>query len=107
MDGLSHGRLPLLAFDIYGHCHVSGVAGLRPFSNGTLVVSPIVPAAELPWWAVDGVLLHGRIVSVAFDADGSKYGAGAGLRVLVDGKIAASSAGLARLSVDLLKASWH
>jgi len=35
----------------------------------------------LPWWAVDGVLLHGRIVSVVFDMTGLHYSKGKGLRV--------------------------
>jgi hypothetical protein len=41
----------------------------------------------------------GRIVSVLWDADGSRYGKGAGLRVFVDGQLAASSPTIAKLTI--------
>ena len=41
----------------------------------------VVPAEVLPWWAADGVVLHGRAVSVVFDVDGKHYDRGAGLQV--------------------------
>ena len=37
----------------------------------------------------DGVRVGGRIVTVLWDADGSRYGRGAGLSVLLDGALAA------------------
>ena len=70
---------------------LSGVVGLQPFANGTLLVNPLAPTTDLPWWAVDGVLLHGRIVAVTFDVDGSHYNKGKGIRVLVDGTVAATA----------------
>lgn len=80
---------------------MSGVAGLQPLANGTLIVNPLIEAAQLPWWTVDGVSLHARIVSVAFDADGLHYKRGAGLKVWVDGVVAASSPTLTKLVVAL------
>ena len=43
----------------------------------------------LAWWCADGVRVGGRIVTVIWDADGSRYGRGAGLSVLLDGALAA------------------
>ena len=80
---------------------LSGVVGLQPAPNGSLTVNPLVPAATLPWWAADGVALHGKIVSVVFDADGSHYNKGAGLKVLVNGVTAAASPVLKPLTVQL------
>eukprot|EP01052_Picozoa_sp_SAG31_P012261 SAG31_NODE_713_length_12651_cov_180.009481_9_plen_160_part_00 len=80
---------------------LSGVVGLVPAANGTLVVNPLVPADVLPWWGADGVVLHGKVVSVLFDADGKRYGKGAGLHVLVDGKEMASAPSLSKLTVQL------
>jgi hypothetical protein len=80
---------------------LSGVVGLQPKPNGTLVINPLVPAALLPWWAADGVVLHGKTVTVVFDADGSHYKSGAGLKVLVNGATAASSPTLSPLVVQL------
>ena len=80
---------------------LSGVVGLVPSANGTLIVNPLVPADVLPWWAADGMLLHGRVISVLFDADGKHYNKGAGLQVLVDGVKAASAPTLSKLVVNL------
>ena len=80
---------------------LSGVVGLQPVPNGSLTVNPLVPATTLPWWAADGVALHGKIVSVVFDADGSHYNKGAGLKVLVNGVTAAASPVLKPLTVQL------
>ena len=73
----------------------------NPTTSGTLVVNPLVPAATLPWWAADGVALHGKIVTVVFDADGTHYKHGAGLKGMVNGATAASSPMLTRLTVQL------
>jgi hypothetical protein len=57
----------------------------------------------LPWWTVDGVALHNKIVSVVFDADGTHYHrkGGKGLAVLVNGVVVATSPTLAPLTVQL------
>eukprot|EP01047_Picozoa_sp_COSAG01_P070440 COSAG01_NODE_10676_length_2107_cov_4.714143_1_plen_94_part_00 len=80
---------------------LSGVVGLQPKPNGTLLVNPLVPAASLPWWAADGVSLHGKVVTVVFDASGTHYHRGAGLQVMVDGATVASSPTLMPLMVQL------
>ena len=48
-----------------------------------------------------GMLLHGRVISVLFDADGKHYSKGAGLQVLVDGVKAATAPTLSKLVVNL------
>jgi hypothetical protein len=80
---------------------LSGVVGIQPEPNGTLVVNPLVSPSSLAWWAADGISLHGKIVTVVFDADGTHYKAGAGLKVMVDGATAASSSTLRSLTVQL------
>ncbi|MBD8080102.1 MGH1-like glycoside hydrolase domain-containing protein [Cellulosimicrobium arenosum] len=66
------------------------VLGLQPQTDGTLVIDPLVPA-DWDWFAAENVPYHGRNVTVLFDRDGSHYGAGAGLRVFVDGEEALHS----------------
>lgn len=61
------------------------VLGLQPQSGDSLVLDPLVPA-DWDWFAAENVPYHGRNVTVLFDRDGSRYGAGAGLRVYVDGE---------------------
>jgi sucrose-6-phosphate hydrolase SacC (GH32 family) len=63
---------------------LSGLVGIRPRANGTVVVSPLLPATTRHF-AVDHVLCHGQILSIFFDRDGSRYGRGPGLNVLANG----------------------
>eukprot|EP01043_Picozoa_sp_COSAG02_P126721 COSAG02_NODE_64004_length_261_cov_1.567901_1_plen_66_part_00 len=65
------------------------------------MVNPLVSPRSLAWWAADGISLHGKIVSVVFDADGTHYNAGAGLKVMVNGATAATSPTLRPLTVQL------
>ena len=54
---------------------------------------PLQPSdATLPWWCLDGARIGGRFVTVLWDIDGSRYGRGAGLSVLLDGALAAHAA---------------
>lgn len=70
-----------------------------------LVVDPLVPtepdARGLRWFAARHMPVQGRLVDVAYDADGSRYGGGAGLAVWVDGELVASAPTLRRLVVPL------
>lgn len=50
---------------------------------------------------MDHVLYHGRALAIVYDRTGTHYGLGAGLRVLVDGRLAASTAELEPLSVNV------
>lgn len=57
---------------------IAGLCGIRPSDDGRLAVKPLAPAAW-DWWCIDGVLFHGRNVTVAFDRYGTHYGIGKGL----------------------------
>ena len=65
--------------------------GLRPLANGTLLVQPLLPVdSGVRYFAIDGVRMRERDVCVAFDRDGSRYGLGAGVHVLLEGVLVAS-----------------
>jgi len=75
---------------------IGGVAGLAPAAwsaDGaapSVSVQPLQPSDDaLDWWCLDGALVGGRFVTVLWDADGSRYGRGRGLSVLLDGALAA------------------
>ena len=65
---------------------IAGLCGIVPQADGSVVVKPLAPAAW-DWWCVDGVRYHGHDLTVLFDRDGTRYGRGKGLVVLVDGKL--------------------
>jgi hypothetical protein len=87
---------------------VTGLAGLRPRADDVLEVAPLIPADPedpeyLAWFALQDVPYHGHLVTILWDADGSRYGRGAGLTLLVDGAQVAHGAGPKRLTASLAR----
>jgi hypothetical protein len=86
---------------------IGGLAGITPREDDLLVVDPLLPSdpadpGYLRYFALQNVPYHGHLIGVVFDADGKRYGMGAGLFVLVDGRVAASAPGLTKLSIPLV-----
>jgi hypothetical protein len=80
---------------------ITGVIGLRPRADDVVEIHPLLPPGTWDWFCLDGVKYHGRMLTVIWDQDGSRYGRGAGLRVLVGGKEIANSATLERITAKL------
>jgi hypothetical protein len=80
---------------------ISGLAGLVPRDDDTVVVEPLVPAEAWDWFCLDNVLYHGRILTILWDRTGEKYRKGSGLRVFADGVEIARSDGLTRVTGKL------
>jgi hypothetical protein len=55
-----------------------------PRSDETLEISPIIPQ-NWTYFAIENVAYHGHLVTVLYDATGSRYNQGSGLSVFVDG----------------------
>lgn len=81
---------------------IAGLVGLRAALGGLLRVNPLVPPGGLAYFAVDNARVHGRDVTVLWDADGSRYGRGAGLGVWCGGaRVAGAPALGVAVEVDL------
>ena len=76
---------------------ISGLVGLRPRANNSIEVNPLLPEDKWDWFCLDNVLYHGKIVTIIWDKEGTKYKKGKGLSVWVNGKKIASSMKLERL----------
>lgn len=81
----------------YADLLITGLVGLRPRADHIVEVAPLLPPDAWPWFCLDGVRYHGRDLTILWDRDGTRYGRGAGLQVLVDGKVVAQSAQLERV----------
>jgi hypothetical protein len=82
----------------YADLLITGLVGLRPRADDTVEVSPLLPAGTWGWFCLDRVRYHGRDLTILWDKDGKRYGRGAGLRVLADGKEIAHSERLERVT---------
>jgi hypothetical protein len=80
---------------------ITGLVGLRPQADDTVVVNPLVPDGAWDYFCLDGVPYHGRSLTILYDKTGGKYGMGAGLRIFADGRLIAESAALRRLTAPL------
>ena len=78
---------------------ITGLAGLRPQDDGSLVVNPLIPHGAWDWFCLDGVNYHGHTVTIIWDRHGQHYHQGAGLTVLIDGAPTARRGNLGRLII--------
>ena len=79
---------------------ISGLVGLRPRADNTLEVNPLIPKDQWAWFCLDGVRYHGHNIAIVWDRDGSRYHAGKGLRVYIDGQCVAQRDDLGKLMVE-------
>jgi hypothetical protein len=71
---------------------IAGLVGLVPRADEVVEVKPLVPDGVWDWFCLDGLRYHGRILTILCDRTGKRYGRGAGLVLLVDGREAAVGA---------------
>ena len=76
---------------------ITGLAGLRPQADGSVVVNPLVPKGTWSYFCLDNVNYRGDVLTIIYDKDGQHYHQGKGLRLLVNGKLAAQRKDLGKL----------
>lgn len=79
---------------------ITGLVGVKPRPDEVFEIDPLAPA-DWPWFALDDLPYHGARVSVVWDKNGTRYGRGAGLQILVNGTQVASSPVLGPLQAKL------
>ncbi|NJD10255.1 MAG: discoidin domain-containing protein [Gemmatimonadetes bacterium] len=79
---------------------ITGLVGLRPRPDDVIEINPLVPDGW-SFFALDDVSYHGHSVSIIWDRDGTRYRRGAGLSILVDGRLLARAPRLQRLTAGL------
>lgn len=82
----------------YNDLIITGLVGLRPRKDNTIEVNPLIPENQWNWFCLDNVAYHGKLVTIIWDKDGSKYKKGKGLSVWVNGKKVASADNLQRVT---------
>ena len=80
---------------------ITGLVGLKPRADKVIEVYPLLPAGKWDWFCLDNVLYHGKIITIIWDKNGTKYKKGKGLTVWVNGKKVAQSDELKRVKGEL------
>jgi len=70
---------------------ISGLVGLVPREDSTVLVDPLIPGNAWDWFCLDNVFYHGRALTILWDGSGKKYGKGKGFQVFADGRKIAQS----------------
>lgn len=80
---------------------ITGLIGLRPREDNRIVLHPLLTASTWTYFAIDGLPYHGHMLTILYDQTGKRYGRGAGLVLMVDGKKVASRSALGPLEYQL------
>ncbi len=80
---------------------ISGLVGLRPRSDNTVEVNPLIPEGTWDYFCLDKTPYHGRVMTILYDKTGEHYSKGKGLRVFADGRLIAGSESLQRVTGTL------
>jgi hypothetical protein len=79
---------------------ITGICGLRPQADGSIVVNPLVPDDTWDYFCLDGVSYRGHVLTIIWDKDGQRYHQGSGLTVMVDGKVVANRKDIGQLKIN-------
>ena len=84
----------------YNDLIITGICGLRPQLDGSIVINPLVPQGEWSYFCLDGISYRGHTLTIIWDQDGQRYHQGSGLTLLVDGQPVASRKELGVISLS-------
>ena len=74
----------------YNDLIITGICGLRPQLDGSIVINPLLPKDEWDYLCLDGIRYRGHTLTIIWDRDGQRYHQGRGLTLMVDGKTVAN-----------------
>jgi hypothetical protein len=70
---------------------ITGLVGLTPRPDNSLIVQPILPDKSWDWFCLEGVAYHGHDLTIIWDRTGERYNRGAGLAVWINRRQVARS----------------
>ena len=65
---------------------INDLIGLKPREDNIVEIYPLIPQNKWNWFCLDNVYYHGKMLTIIWDKDGSRYKKGAGLKIFADGK---------------------
>lgn len=65
---------------------ISGLIGIQPQLDGSVVIEPLVPEGEWDYFYLSGIQCAGKDIAVVYDRTGRRYHSGKGLTVYVNGR---------------------
>lgn len=81
----------------FGDLIITGLVGLQPQEDNSVVLQPNIPQDKWDWFCLDNVLYNGKNLTIIWDKDGKKYKKGQGFTLLVNGKKVVNQASLGKM----------
>jgi hypothetical protein len=102
----ARGQLPVERGKDYNHsafCDfiISDLVGIRPEMGIRLTIQPLIPENYWDWFCLDRVKYHGKMLTILWDKEGSKYNLGKGFSVYVDGRLMHRSDEIEEIEIPL------
>jgi hypothetical protein len=79
---------------------ITGICGLRPRSDNSIEVNPLLPVDKWDYFCLDNVLYHGHNITILWDKNGTRYHMGKGLRIYVDGKCVGQRKDIGKIIIE-------
>lgn len=79
---------------------ISGLMGIRPQDDGSIVINPLIPDDCWDYFCLDDVSCQGKIITVIFDKKGTKYGKGKGFMIYVNNKCLSHTATVQKIIIQ-------
>jgi hypothetical protein len=65
---------------------INDLIGLKPRKDESIEIFPLIPEGKWDWFCLDKIFYHGKMLSIIWDKNGTKYGRGKGLKIFENGK---------------------
>lgn len=65
---------------------ISGLIGVHPQDDGSVIIRPLVPEGHWDYFCLDNVYCQGKMLTIIYDKNGTKYKKGKGFMVYVNNK---------------------
>ncbi|MFC1225097.1 glycosyl hydrolase family 65 protein [Pedobacter sp. BG31] len=80
---------------------ISGLVGIRPQDNDTVIINPLVPENTWEWFCLDNISYHGKTLSIVYDRYGKKYKKGKGLMCFINGKLKVQRSSIEKIVLNI------
>lgn len=84
----------------YNDLIISGLIGIRPQADNTIVINPLTPD-DWTYFMLENVPYHGHLITVLYDKTGSRYGQGAGFKIYENGNLIHSQATIGQVTLPI------
>jgi hypothetical protein len=65
---------------------INDLVGLKPREDNIVELYPLIPKDKWNWFCLDKVFYHGKMLTILWDKDGTRYNKGKGFRIYADRK---------------------